>query len=160
MSLQAAIPEGDSEEKPLKPTDRQAINHKIKNFRIWKRNLRSWRVVSRKRMPSSSLKSLGKSSVGKSVDNASMKNAWEWLQNCKVTLTRLWWGQRPKKKTQENVSFYKNKETFVLKKRRVKENKAKARKRRRERAEKNCERVFSAISHLSLIHIWRCRRRG
>ena len=41
------------------------------------------------------------------------------------------------------------KETFVSKKRRVKENKAKARKRRREREEKNCERVFSAISHSS-----------
>ena len=41
------------------------------------------------------------------------------------------------------------KETFVSKKRRVKENKAKARKRRRKRAEKNCERVFSAISHSS-----------
>ena len=41
------------------------------------------------------------------------------------------------------------KETFVSKKRRVKENKAKARKLRRERAEKNCERVFSAISHSS-----------
>ena len=33
MSLQAAIPEGDSEEEPLKPTDRQAINHKIKRRR-------------------------------------------------------------------------------------------------------------------------------
>ena len=33
MSLQAAIPEGDSEEEPLKPTDRQAINHKIKRTR-------------------------------------------------------------------------------------------------------------------------------
>ena len=31
----------------------------------------------------------------------------------------------------------------------MKENKAKARKRRRERAEKNCERVLSAISHSS-----------
>ena len=41
------------------------------------------------------------------------------------------------------------KETFVSKKRKVKENKAKARKRRRERAEKNCERVFSTISHSS-----------
>ena len=41
------------------------------------------------------------------------------------------------------------KETFVSKKRRVKENKAKARKPHRERAEKNCERVFSAISHSS-----------
>ena len=41
------------------------------------------------------------------------------------------------------------KETFVSKKRRVKENKAKARKRRRERAEKNCKRVLSVISHYS-----------
>ena len=42
------------------------------------------------------------------------------------------------------------KEAFVSKKRRVrKENKAKARKRRHERAEKNCARVFSAISHSS-----------
>ena len=41
------------------------------------------------------------------------------------------------------------KETFISKKRRGKENKAKARKRCRERAEKNCERVFSAISHSS-----------
>ena len=41
------------------------------------------------------------------------------------------------------------KETFVLKKRRVIENKAKARKRRCGRAEKNCERVFSTISHSS-----------
>ena len=32
MSLQAAIPEGDSEEEPLKPTERQAINHKIKKL--------------------------------------------------------------------------------------------------------------------------------
>ena len=32
MSLQAAIPEGDSEEEPLKPTDRQATNHKIKKL--------------------------------------------------------------------------------------------------------------------------------
>ena len=32
MSLQAAIPEGDSEEEPLKPTDRQAINHKIEKL--------------------------------------------------------------------------------------------------------------------------------
>ena len=40
-------------------------------------------------------------------------------------------------------------EAFVSKKRRVKENKAKTRKRRHERAEKNCERVFSANSHSS-----------
>ena len=32
MSWQAAIPEGDSEEEPVKPTDRQAINYKIKKL--------------------------------------------------------------------------------------------------------------------------------
>ena len=36
MSLQAAIPEGDSEEEPLKPTEPQAINHKIKKLQDWK----------------------------------------------------------------------------------------------------------------------------
>ena len=96
-------------------------------------------------MPSGSLKSLGKSSVGKSVGNASMNNAWQWLQNCKVTLTRLKKAQKEKHKRMYPFA----KETFVSKKRRVKENKAKARKRPRERAEKNCERVFSAISHSS-----------
>ena len=35
------------------------------------------------------------------------------------------------------------KDTFVSKKRRVKENKAKAKRRRRKRAEKKCERVLS-----------------
>ena len=33
MSSQAAVPEEDSEEKPLKPTNRQAINSKIKKLR-------------------------------------------------------------------------------------------------------------------------------
>ena len=32
MSLQAAIPKGDSEEEFLKPTDHQATNHKIKKL--------------------------------------------------------------------------------------------------------------------------------
>ena len=39
MSLQAAIPEGDSEEEPLKPTDRQAISHKIKKTSGFKREI-------------------------------------------------------------------------------------------------------------------------
>ena len=39
MSLQAAIPEGDSEEETLKPTDRQAINHKIKRRRRTRRRM-------------------------------------------------------------------------------------------------------------------------
>ena len=41
MSLQAAILECDSEEEPLKPTDRQAINHKIKKLQDLKDKLRS-----------------------------------------------------------------------------------------------------------------------
>ena len=39
MSLQAAIPGGDSEEEPLKPTDRQAINHKIKKTSGFEREI-------------------------------------------------------------------------------------------------------------------------
>ena len=66
------------------------------------------------------------------------------LQNIDQTLMRA---VAQKEKHKRMYLFAK--ETFVSKKRRVKENKAKARKRRRERAEKNCERVFSAISHSS-----------
>ena len=55
--------------------------------------------------------------------------------------------KKRKKKEKHKMMYPFAKETFVSKKRRVKENKAKARKRRRERADKNCERVFSAISH-------------
>ena len=77
MSLQAAIPEGDSEEKPLKPTDRQAINHKIKKLQDLKEKSEKLKSSIQKENAQRSLKSLGKSSVGKSVGNASMKNAWE-----------------------------------------------------------------------------------
>ena len=64
--------------------------------------------------------------------------------NIDQTLTRA---EAQKEKHKRMYPFAK--ETFISKKRRVKENKAKARKRRREKAEKNCERVFSAISHSS-----------
>ena len=77
MSLQAAIPEGDSEEEPLKPTDRQAINHKIKKLQDLKEKSEKLKSSIQKENAQRSLKSLGKSSVGKSVGNASMKNAWE-----------------------------------------------------------------------------------
>ena len=77
MSLQAAIPECDSEEEPLKPTDRQAINHKIKKLQDLKDKTEKLKSSIQKENASGSLKSLGKSSVGKSVGNASMKNAWE-----------------------------------------------------------------------------------
>ena len=77
MSLQAAIPECDSEDEPLKPTDRQAINHKIKKLQDLKDKTEKLKSSIQKENASGSLKSLGKSSVGKSVGNASMKNAWE-----------------------------------------------------------------------------------
>ena len=77
MSLQAAIPEGDSEEEPLKPTDHQAINHKIKKLQDLKEKSEKLKSSIQKENAQRSLKSLGKSSVGKSVGNASMKNAWE-----------------------------------------------------------------------------------
>ena len=77
MSLQAAIPEGDSEEEPLKPTDRQAINHKLKKCQDLREKPENLKSSIQKEMPSGSLKSLAKSSVGKSAGNASMKNAWE-----------------------------------------------------------------------------------
>ena len=41
------------------------------------------------------------------------------------------------------------KDTFVSKKRRAKENKAKAKKRRHDRSQRNCERVLTAITHSS-----------
>ena len=51
ISLQAAIPEGGSEEELLKPTDRQAVNNKIK--RLQKLKEKSEKL---ERMPSDSLK--------------------------------------------------------------------------------------------------------
>ena len=66
----------------------------------------------------------------------------EFQSNIDQTLTRAE-AQREKHKRMYPFA----KEAFVSKKRRVKENKAKARKRRHEREEKNCERMFSAISH-------------
>ena len=95
-------------------------------------------------MPSASLKTLGKSSVDRSAGNGLMKNVWEGLQNFRVEQTRAE-AQREKHKR----TYPYAKVAFVSKTRRVKENKAKARKRRHERAEKNCERAFSAISHSS-----------
>ena len=68
----------------------------------------------------------------------------EFQSNIDQTLTRA---EAQREKHKRMCPFAK--EPFVSKKRRVKENKAKARKRRHERAEKNFERVFSAISHSS-----------
>ena len=89
MSLQAVIPEGDSEEKPLKPTSRQVINYKSKKLQDLKEKSEKLKSSIQRENASGSLKTLGKSSVDKSAGNGLMKNVWEGLQNFRVTLIRL-----------------------------------------------------------------------
>lgn len=62
----------------------------------------------------------------------------ELQRNINQTLMRA---EAPKEKHKRMYLFAKD--AFVTEKRRVKENKAKAKRRRRERAAKNCERVLS-----------------
>ena len=148
MSLQAAIPEGDSEEEPLKPTDRQAINHKIKKLQDLKDKTEKLKSSIQKedaqRFTKKSGKIISGQEYGQHFNEKCLGMIAELQSNIDQTLMRA---EAQKEKHKRMYPFAK--ETFVSKKRRVKENKAKARKRRRERAEKNCERVFSAISHSS-----------
>ena len=148
MSLQAAIPEGDSEEEPLQPTDRQAINHKIKKLQDLKEKSEKLKSSIQKENAQRFTKKSGKiisgQECGQHFNEKCLGMIAELQSNIDQTLMRA---EAQKEKHKRMYPFAK--ETFVSKKRRVKENKAKARKRRRERAEKNCERVFSAISHSS-----------
>ena len=144
MSLQAAIPEGDSEEEPLKPTDRQAINHKIKKLQDLKEKSEKLKSSIQEEHAQRFTKKSGKIISGQGFNEKCLGMIAELQSNIDQTLMRA---EAQKEKHKRMYPFAK--ETFVSKKRRVKENKAKARKRRRERAEKNCERVFSAISHSS-----------
>ena len=147
MSL-PAIPEGNSEEEPLKPTDRQAINHKIKKRRGLKEKSAKLKSSVQKENAQRFTKMSGKiisgQESGQRFNEKCLGMITELQSNIDQTLMRA---ETQKEKHKRMYLFAK--ETFVSKKRRVKENKAKARKRRRERAEKNCERVFSAISHSS-----------
>ena len=147
-SLQAAIPECDSEEEPLKPNDRQAINHKIKTLQDLKEKsvkLKSSILKENaQRFAKKSGKIISGQECGQRFNEKCLGMIAELQSNIDQTLMRA---EAQKEKHKRMYPFAK--ETFVSKKRRVKENKAKARKRRRERAEKNCERVFSAISHSS-----------
>ena len=148
MSLQAAIPEGDSEEEPLKPTEPQAINHKIKKLQDWKEKSEKLKSSIQKENAQWFIKKSGKiisgQECGQRFNEKCLGMIAELQSNIDQTLMRA---EAQKEKHKRMYPFAK--ETFVSKKRRVKENKAKARKRRRERAEKNCKRVFSAISHSS-----------
>ena len=148
MSLQAAIREGDSEEEPLKPTGRQAINYKIKKLPHLKEKSRKLKSSIQKenaqRFTENSGKIISGQECGQRLNEKCLGRIAEFQSNINQTLTRPE-AQREKRKRMYPFA----KEAIVLKKRRVKENKANAWKRRHERAEKNCERVFSAISHSS-----------
>ena len=148
MSLQAAILECDSEEEPLKPTDRQAINHKIKKLQDLKEKSEKLKSSIQKENAQRFTKKSGKiisgQECGQRFNEKCLGMIAELQSNIDQTLMRA---EAQKEKHKRMYPFAK--ETFVSKKRRVKENKAKARKRRCERAEKNCERVFSGISHSS-----------
>ena len=77
-SLQAAIPECDSEEEPLKPTDRQAINHKIKKLQDLKEKSEKLKSSILKENAQRFAKKSGKIISGQECgQRASMKNAWE-----------------------------------------------------------------------------------
>ena len=149
MSLQAAIPEGDSEEEPLKPTSRQAINYKIKKLQNLKEKSEKVKSSIQKENSQRFTKNSGKiisgQECGQQFNEKCLGRIAEFQSNINQTLTRA---EAQREKHKRMCPFVK--EAFISKKRRVrKENKAKARKRRHERAEKNCERVFSAISHSS-----------
>ena len=147
MSL-PAIPEGNSEEEPLKPTDRQAINHKIKKLRGLKEKSEKLKSSIQKENAQRFTKKSGKiisgQECGQRFNEKCLGMIAELQSNIDQTLMRA---EAQKEKHKRMYPFAK--ETFVSKKRGVKENKAKARKQRCERAEKNYERVFSAISHSS-----------
>ena len=148
MSWQAAIPEGDSEEEPLKPSECQAINHKIKKLQDLKEKSEKLKSSIQKENAQRFTKTSGKiisgQKYGQRFNEKCLGMIAELQSNIDKTLMRA---EAQKEKQKRTYPFAKEK--FVSKKRRVKENKAKARKQRRERAEKNCERVFSAISHSS-----------
>ena len=147
MSL-PAIPEGNSEEEPLKPTDRQAINRKIKKLRGLKEKSEKLKSSIQKENAQRFTKMSGKiisgQESGQRFNEKCLGMITELQSNIDQTLMRA---EAQKEKHKRMYPFAK--ETFVSKKRGVKENKAKARKQRCERAEKNYERVFSAISHSS-----------
>ena len=88
MSLQAAIPEGDSEEESLKPTSRQ-INFKIKKLQDLKEKSEKLKSSIQKENAERFTKNSGKIISGQECGQRLMKNVWGGLQNFRVTLIRL-----------------------------------------------------------------------
>ena len=108
MSLQAAIPEGDSEEEPLKPTDRQAINHKIKRRQDLKEKSEKLKSSIQKENAQRFTKKSGKiisgQECGQRFNEKCLGMIAELQSNIDQTLMRA---EAQKEKTQENVSFCK-----------------------------------------------------
>ena len=122
-SLQAAIPECDSEEEPLKPTDRQAINHKIKKLQDLKEKSEKLKSSIQKEKAQRFSKKSGKiisgQECGQRFNEKCLGMIAELQSNIDQTLMRV---EAQKEKHKRMYPFAK--ETFVSKKRRVKENKA------------------------------------
>ena len=93
---QKAIQKGN----PLRLLTAKQLITRLKNFRIWKRNLRS---LKRKKRPSGSLKILGKSSVGKMCGQRFNEKCLAMIAELQSNIDQTQKG--PKRKTQENVSY-------------------------------------------------------
>ena len=85
MSLQAAIPEGDSEEEPLKPTNSQTINYKIKKLHDLKEKSEKLKSSIQKENAQRFTKNSGKVITGQECGQRVNKNVWQGFQNCRVT---------------------------------------------------------------------------
>jgi hypothetical protein len=144
MSVKRTIPDGDSEEEPLKPTDRQTINYKIKRLQELKEKSENLKSIIQKEDAQRFTKSekiISGQECGHQFNEKCLGVIAELQTNISQTLLRV---EAEKEKHRRMYPFAK--ESFVSKKRRVKENKAKSKKRRLERAETNCKRVFSVVT--------------
>ena len=77
MSWQAAIPEGDSEEEPLKPSECQAINHKIKKLQDLKEKSEKLKSSIQKENAQWFIKKSGKIISRQECGQRFNENAWE-----------------------------------------------------------------------------------
>ena len=129
LSLQAAIPEGDSEEEPLKPTSRQSINYRLKIKKLQDLKEKPEKLKSSiqkenaQRFTKNSGKIISGQECGQRFNEKCLERIAEFQSNTDQTLTRAE-AQREKHKRMYPFA----KKAFVSKKRRVKENRAKARK--------------------------------
>ena len=103
MSLQAAIPEGDSEEEPLQPTDRQAINHKIKKLQDLKEKSEKLKSSIQKENAQRFTKKSGKIISGQECGQHFNEKCLEMIAELQSNIDQTQKG--PIRKTQENVSF-------------------------------------------------------